>query len=83
MIDLSDCTFIIPLKIDSPERERNIELILSYLTTNFITTIVVTEADIFPKFEQKIKKFENNGVHYDFIELPIGKSYRKVILDRI
>ena len=58
MIDLSDCTFIIPLKIDSPARERNIELVLAYLTSNFITTIVVTEADEYPKFDKKIKKFE-------------------------
>ena len=77
MIDLSDCTFIIPLKIDSQERERNIELVLSYLTSNFITTIVVTEADKFPKFHEKIKKYENSGVYYDFIELPEGEPFHR------
>ena len=77
MIDLSDCTFIIPLKIDSPERERNIELILSYLTSHFITTIVVTEADEYPKFNEKIKKFEGSGVHYDFIELKHGEPFHR------
>lgn len=77
MIDLSDCTFIIPLKIDSPERERNIELILSFLTSHFITTIVVTEADEKPKFDKKIKKFESSGVHYDFIKLQDGDPFHR------
>jgi len=77
MIDLSDCTFIIPLKIDSLERERNIELILSYLTNFFVTTIVVTEADSTPKFNKKIKKFQNSGVHYDFIEIPEGSPFHR------
>tara|TARA_B100000029_G_scaffold515246_2_gene621332 strand:- start:3578 stop:4543 length:966 start_codon:yes stop_codon:yes gene_type:complete len=77
MIDLSDCTFIIPLKIDSPEREKNIELVLAYLTSNFITTIVVTEADEYSKFDKKIKKFENLGVYYDFIELQPGDLFHR------
>ena len=77
MIDLSDCTFIIPLKIDSPERERNIDLILSYLTSHFITTVVVTEADAYPKFDEKIKKFKAYGVHYDFVELKDGEPFHR------
>ena len=77
MIDLSDCTFIITLKIDSLERERNIELILSYLTNFFVTTIVVTEADSTPKFNKKIKKFQNSGVYYDFIEIPEGSPFHR------
>jgi len=77
VIDLSDCTFIVPLKIDSPERERNIELVLAYLTSNFVTTVVVLEADSSPKFDKKIKKYRDNGVYYDFVELPEGAPFHR------
>lgn len=78
MIDLSDCTFIIPLKIDSPERKRNIDIILSYLTTNFITTVVVFEADSTPRYENTIKeKFANKGVYYEFKELKWGEPFHR------
>lgn len=78
MIDLSDCTFMIPLKIDSPERKRNIDIILSYLTSNFITTIVVYEADATPRYESTIReKFSEKGVYYEFKELQWGEPFHR------
>jgi hypothetical protein len=78
MIDLSDCTFIIPLKIDSPERKRNIDIVLSYLTSNFITTVVVYEADTSPRYENTIKeKFADKGVYYEFKELKWGEPFHR------
>jgi hypothetical protein len=42
-IDLRDCTFIIPLKVDSFDREQNFLFTINYLTKNFDTNIIITE----------------------------------------
>jgi len=43
--DLKDLTFIIPLRIDSAERQENLETVISYLLRHFETNIMVLEAD--------------------------------------
>ena len=43
--DLTDVTFIIPVKIDSDDRRRNLKITLSYLQRNFDTNIIVCESD--------------------------------------
>jgi len=47
---LQDATFIIPIRIDSEERERNIKIVLNYLIKNLSTKIVVFENDTYSKF---------------------------------
>jgi hypothetical protein len=42
-IDLTDCTFIIPVKIDHQDRADNLALVLAYLNKWFNTTIRVYE----------------------------------------
>jgi len=42
-INLTDCTFIIPLKVDSYDREQNFLFCINYLTKNFDTNIIITE----------------------------------------
>lgn len=44
-IDLSDVTFIIPVRIDSRDREFNLKFVIEYLTENFITNIIIKESD--------------------------------------
>jgi predicted glycosyltransferase involved in capsule biosynthesis len=45
MIDLSNATFIIPLRIESEDRLRNIITVLCFLLGNFDTKIIVKEVD--------------------------------------
>jgi hypothetical protein len=47
---LKDVTFVIPLRIDSPERARNVSLVVAYLTTALGARVVVTELDCAPRF---------------------------------
>lgn len=51
-IDLSKATFIIPLKIDSDDRVRNIITILCFLFKTFKTNVIVKEVD-----ERKLFKY--------------------------
>ena len=43
--DLKDCTFIIPIRIESEDRLRNVITVLLYLISNFDTNIIVKEVD--------------------------------------
>ena len=50
--DLNDVTFIVPLRIDTDDRLRNIILTTSFLLTHFECTIIIKESDSEKKFEQ-------------------------------
>lgn len=63
-IDLSDVTFLIPLRLDSRERLENLTIIIRYLEKHFKTNIIVLEADNKPRFPNSVA-FEN--VRYTFI----------------
>ena len=52
MNDLSNATFIMPLRIESQDRLRNIILSLSYLLNNFKTNVIIQEVDTDSKFQQ-------------------------------
>lgn len=43
-IDLSDTTFTIPIRIDHPDRLRNLTVIINYLKTNFRTNVIIGES---------------------------------------
>ena len=43
MFDLSNVTFLIPYRYDSPDRLRNVKACVSYLNAHFITNIIVME----------------------------------------
>jgi len=49
MIDMSDFTFCIPCKIDTPERQENLRINLEYMTQNVKATYLVGELDEAPK----------------------------------
>ena len=50
MIDLTDATFIIPLRIDSSDRLRNVITSLCYIYSNFLTQIIIKEVSEEPFF---------------------------------
>jgi hypothetical protein len=43
-IDLTDCTFIIPLKVDSEDREQNFKFVMKWFADKFNTNIIITES---------------------------------------
>jgi hypothetical protein len=45
MLDLSQVTFNIPVRYDTPHRKENVELIIDYLNSNFTTNIILCEED--------------------------------------
>jgi hypothetical protein len=51
MIDLSNVTFIIPLRIDSDDRLRNIILSTSFLLNTFDCKVIIKESDEISKFD--------------------------------
>ena len=50
-IDLKNTTFIIPLRIDTGDRLRNVILSTAYLLYNFDTTVMIKEFDSERRFE--------------------------------
>ena len=42
---LSDVSFVIPVRIDSQERSRNLDLVIDFITRYFDSQIMVLEAD--------------------------------------
>lgn len=49
--DLSDVSFLIPVRIDSLERLLNIQLVVRFIKEYFDTTVLMLEADVFEKVE--------------------------------
>jgi hypothetical protein len=63
VINLSDVTFNIPVRFDSPERKENIELVIFYLFHHFKTNLYVCEEAEQKKFEY-LKKY---GCRYFYL----------------
>ena len=53
--DLDECTFIIPLRIETADRMRNIITTLIYLLRNFNTKVIVKEVDMESIFEKSVR----------------------------
>ena len=52
-IDLSQATFIIPIRIESSDRLRNVITITAFLVENFNTNIIVKEVDSKSVFQEQ------------------------------
>ena len=50
--DLSQATFIIPIRIESPDRLRNVVTTTAFLKENFDTNIIIKEVDKEPVFQR-------------------------------
>ncbi|MCL3853724.1 alpha-1,2-fucosyltransferase [Parabacteroides sp. GYB001] len=64
-IENANVTFVIPVRIDSPERSANLDIILEQLSRRKQTYILILEADAMPIYEVK-KEYSN--VRYSFVE---------------
>lgn len=67
MINFTDCTFLIPYRKGSQDRENNLVEILKYLNTFFYTNIMLVEQinkNDSTETEQKIKNFLNLKITY-------------------
>jgi len=89
-IDLSKATFIIPLKIDSDDRVRNIITILCFILKKFKTNVILKEVDgrkIFQDYAlPQIKEFVGNDIKqltYIFEQSEDPVFYRMKILNEM
>lgn len=67
MVNLSNATFIIPLRIESADRMRNIITLLCFIFGNFNTNVIIKEVDTESVFEQnvlpQIKEFLGDDIN--------------------
>jgi len=64
-IDLKDVSFLILVRVDSPDRLENLYAITNYLTKYFNTTIFLLEVDSESKIDRSLL---HNDVQYSFIK---------------
>ena len=50
MVDLSNCTFLIPVRLDFQERLENLDFVLKFINSNFKTNIYLYEESLRPSF---------------------------------
>ena len=62
---LPDISFVIPLRVDFPERIRNILIVLDFINKNFDSEVIVLEADTERRFYPDIN---NKEIKYLFVE---------------
>lgn len=90
MIDLTNTTFIIPIKIDSEDRNNNLFLNLNYLNFHFKTNIIIYELGdiIYNSKHQYINKFPNLNIKFlhnnNDINGPFHRTkYLNIMLDSV
>ena len=90
MIDLKNCTFIIPIRIESEDRMRNVVTVLAYLLKNIDTKVILKEVDVesvfvdqvLPKIEDFLGDNINNLTHvFEKSDDPV--FYRMKILNEM
>jgi predicted glycosyltransferase involved in capsule biosynthesis len=63
--NLTDLTFLVPLRVDSRERKDNTDSLIKYTFNIFKTNLIVLEADSVQRY---FTEFNLKGFHYEFIE---------------
>ena len=66
--DLTKTTFIIPLRIETADRMRNIITILIYLARNFDTKIIVKEVDESSVYEREVLPILEQALEPEWLE---------------
>ncbi len=59
--DLTDCTFIIPVRIESDDRKFNFIRVIEYLCKHFDTNIIIKEQDVDSKVMHLLKFIDPKG----------------------
>lgn len=88
-IDLKDTTFIIPLRIETQDRMRNIITILTYLLRGFDTNVIVKEYDkvstftesVMPILKQALPEYNLNNLKHVFEETDEYTFHRTRLLN--
>ena len=90
--DLTKTTFIIPLRIETEDRMRNIVTTLIYLTRNFNTKVILKEVDkesiyereVLPLLERALEPEMLACIHHIFEHLPNSLSiHYEFIMDSL
>lgn len=68
MLDLSDCTFNIPVRIESPDRQNNLTLVLDYIGKHLKTKVIIGEQDSMSKIKYFWKPEWSSFCEHIFIE---------------
>ena len=76
-IDLSQATFIIPIRIESPDRLRNVVTTTAFLLENFNTNIIIKEVDAEPVFQRDALPILEDIVEVDDIWKNFNYIYEK------
>jgi len=79
-IDLSDVTFLIPVRIDSDQRSNNLSVLINILNRDFATNIIVLEADKTSLFHPS-KELKNLNYRFIFDEDEI--FYRTLYINQM
>lgn len=90
-VDLSNCTFIIPVKIDSDDRMRNIITVLCFLLKRFNTNVILKEVDskpiikenVIPQIKEFLEPSELKNLLYLFEESNNSEFHRMKILNEM
>ena len=67
MRSLPDVSFVIPVKIDSTEHNRNLDIVIAFLIQHFDSPIIVLEADVERRY---FPKTTSKQLQYLFVEDP-------------
>lgn len=90
MVNLSNSTFIIPVRIESSDRVRNVITILCFILESFDTKIIIKEVDskpvfveyVFPQVKEYLGEKVKNLTHiFEYSDDPI--FYRMKILNEM
>lgn len=85
MINLRDTTFIIPVRLESPDRAFNFRYVVQYLCRNFDTNIFVWESDKKPIARELLSRINAHGtkITYHFDKCDDGIFHRTRLLNEM
>lgn len=84
---MMDLTFMIPFKLESEDRVKNLTTVISFLLSNFDGIVSVKEYDKTPKFESAVLPFLKNkfksikNLNYSFVEQSTDYFHKTRILN--
>ena len=61
-----DLTFLIPVKLETQDRVRNLTTVITYLASNYDAKIIVKECDTEPRFETLVGTQLTDRIDYSF-----------------
>lgn len=78
---MCNLTSIIPVKVDSEQRRKNIDVTLKYLLQNTNCKIIITECDDFPKLD--VKQYNSTRIKYKFEKIKNNFFHRTRLINQM